>query len=332
MNRRIVFLYTDYQLKVYRDLCHFESRALDSDVLIYMPSVSTLVDIKSDDIHRIRVSDRGAGILVAIELRKQVKKIASLYSEEFFDFYLASDDHPISSLIKAFFCINQIYLFEDGIGSYVIHKKFLVSRGPRATLAKIKNTLLYFPFFNSYYGCGANFKARACYSYSGFSFPHQSCSKILIPERKINYKKKCSDIFILNESVVIFGQPLYLDFGINYDKYLNLIFESIHKLALSERTIYYKTHPRENGFDIKNHFLKRGLDVVVYDGECLGEDFIPDRVSGVIVISFLSTLLPKMKNNKSVETVYFIKSKLLRVPSSYYDYLLLSGVEMVEVL
>ena len=331
MNRRVVFLYTDYQLKVYRDLCHFESRSLDSDVLIYMSGVSKLFDIKPAGLHRISLPDRGVGLLEAIELKKRIKEIASIYSEENFDFYLASDDHPISSLIRAFFHINKIYLFEDGIGSYVVHRKFMVSRGVRAVLAKIKNALLYFPFFSSYYGCGANFKAHVCYSYSDFSFPHQFCSKILIPERKLAFEKIESDFYISNNSVVVFGQPLSLDFNISYDSYFDVILKSLEKLKISERTIYYKTHPRENGVDIKSHFFKRGLEVVVYDGKCLGEDFIHDGASGVVVISFLSTLLPKMKSKKNIDSVYFIKSGLLKVPSSYYDYLLLSGVEMVEI-
>jgi hypothetical protein len=333
----IAFVYTKYQHEVLR--LARKKEGVSREILIVMPSsLKGVVSLSSGEYHEyIMQNDRKKGGGGKLKLKREVlKKCDSLLRESFEIFWLASDDHPACQIMLKKLNYNSIFLFEDGIGSYVKQSLFNYKRGGRALVAKIINIVYFFPYYSSLRLCGS-IKANKYFSYFEGAFPLEKNDEKkvrLYDSGKIRTRPESN--FTRRKVGLIVGQPLYLDLGISEEKYCSLVLTLVLRVKESQSLdeIIYKPHPRECEDVVRSISRKLPEDISfsIYDSnvdvvQCLKEI----KENYVVAVSFMSTSLMHFSLILDKCCIYAVKSKEVNVPSEYYDVIKKFGINIIKL-
>lgn len=323
--RNIFFVNTRYQLEVALDVIDSESV---TDCVFLGPSElsGVMESLLPDEVNRIFVDgvNEKFGFLGARKILKEMKGKLERISTEQFDLWLANDDHVLGQFILNFLHIRHVYLFEDGMGSYIEHKPMMLDHGLRGFLSKVKKIAYFAPYYRSFFRFGEGVKAKRCYSYNLPCFPSQD------PRYSVQITRRLRNGLLLNRSfpensVLIVGQPLVEMGMVSKDDYHYLLMRAMERYV-DHSYFIYKPHPRE----VNLSDLPAGISLVL-DTEISAEEEIMSCEKKLSVCGFFSTVLLNCAASVNVNDVVAIKSTSVRAPADVYEVLRSVGCEIVDV-
>lgn len=314
--KNVAFIYTNYQYQVLNSSREF-SGVLEKFYII-KPSGLMIKGFSYGDV-LLEYSEKprkGHGFLSARSLIKEIKHALCLEKFSSYRLWLASDDNPAAQILINYHPPDEIYLLEDGIGSY-LDLGFLCRKGTlRQFLAKIKNLIFYFPFYRSWRMCGS-LTGNSYFAYSSLAFPLQTKKGGLVHV----VKQEISQNLVVGhyfppKSCLFIGQPIY-SAGVGFEDYMHALSTAFNYLkdVLGVKDIYYKPHPKKDidklGF---YNFFDNEARVFYLDNtsqESLENYYFSISPENILTASFLSTALLNIKRVEgSASLVSFYNNKL----------------------
>lgn len=330
--RHIAFIYTKYQSRVFKELR--KSNIFGESVHIVAPIElkGRFIHQPCDEVSYIYSKDRALRFEDARALIKEVRAVTANLDKKhgFYNFYLASDDHPVAQIIMRELPIHHLIMFEDGLGSYVDHGFLNFRHGARAIFGKLRNIAFFFPYYRSISGCGSHL-AHDYFAYSDFAFPRS--------KRKVNILSRCSltpsdkkvEICIAENSIIFLGQPLSLDTGLSERDYFLSVeraFDILSRDNYNKFKFYYKKHPRHDFSDsLIYDWLGKSRAFIIIQRDVPAEALMSENRKGMIkLVSYASTALFNIRVMYPDVEVYYIKDLTHRLPTIYTDVLEKVGV------
>ncbi len=295
----ICLLHTEYQKLIFRSLARQEKICLSDFVFFLCPGVKPLENLSC---YEITGNVRGFEYSNARKLISEVRSLVNAKINGKFALWLASDDHPIGQILLNHKNRENVYLFEDGLGSYIDHRSYLM-QGIVPTAAFIRNLLFLAPHYRAIKSVGSFNGAARRFALHPSAFPSKK-NITLIDHNYFRSELAGGTLANLQEaetgrrSFIYLEQPMIEGRILDAQTYRQLTTDFIRSVADKEgsTSVLIRSHPRSdpNVFSSTLEFLKRNLtlQVNVYDSNKSFERILATTVCDEFTIaSFFSSAL-----------------------------------------